>query len=103
MIVASLALLGGSFAFGFHRGTINEIKKAETQRVQLQEDLLDLNVDLSAKNAEILRLNKEREGLINELENEAVEAEGSSGPGVGTTGGLQRLERRWGKSITSPK
>lgn len=102
ILVATVALLGAAFAYGYHKGTVNQIAKFEEDRQELQDELLDLNESLSVKNAEILRLNREREGLINELETQAINAEGSSAPGVATTGGLQRLERRWGPSPTSP-
>ncbi|UAT28915.1 hypothetical protein PP753_gp43 [Dinoroseobacter phage vB_DshP-R7L] len=102
ILVATLSLLGGAFAYGYHKGTVNQIEKFEEDRQELQNDLLDLNETLSVKNAEILRLNREKEGLINELENQALTAEGSSAPGIATTGGLQRLERRWGPVTTAP-
>ena len=102
VLAASVALLGAAFAYGYHKGTVNQIEKYEEDRQELQNELFDLNESLSVRNAEILRLNREKEGLINELENQAITAEGSAGPGVGTTGGLQRLERRWGPSTTSP-
>ena len=102
MLVTVLALTGGAFAYGYHKGTVNQVEKAVEAKQELQEELLDLNDDLMTKNAELLRLTREREGLIDELENQAITAEGSSAPGVFTTGGLQRLERRWGPSPTSP-
>lgn len=102
MFVATLSLLGGAFAFGFHKGTVNQIEKFAEEKQQLQTDILDLEADITVKAAEIARLNSEKEGLINELEQAALNAEGSSAPGVATTGGLQRLERRWGPSTTSP-
>jgi len=94
----TVALLGGAFAYGYHKGTVNQLAKIEEARQELQNDLLDLSENLTLKNAEILRLNKEKEGLIYDLENQALNAEGSSGPGVATTGGLQRLNSRWGPS-----
>lgn len=100
--VASLALLGGSFAYGIHKGTVWQIQKQEDDRLALQEQLFDLADDLSVKNSEILRLQEERKGLINDLEQAATEAVGSDNPGVATTGGLQRLEQRWGPSPNSP-
>ena len=102
MLGVTVALLGAAFAYGYHKGTVNQIQRFEEDRQELQNELLDLNETLSVRNAEILRLNREKEGLINELENQALTAEGSDGPGVATTGGLQRLERRWGPSPTSP-
>jgi len=103
ILAATVALLGAAFVYGYHKGTVNQIAKFEEDRQELQDELLDLNETLSVKNAEILRLNREREVLVNELENQALTAEGSSAPGVATTGGLQRLERRWGPSPASSK
>jgi len=102
ILVTALALVGGAFAFGWHKGSINQIRKAEEARQELQEELLDLSEDLAEKNAEILRMNREKEDLINDLEQQALQAEGSSAPGVSSTGGLQRLERRWGPSTRTP-
>ena len=102
ILVTALAFTGGVFAYGYHKGTVNQIEKFEEDRQQLQTDLLDLSDDLRAKNAEILRLSKEREELVNDLENQAYEAEGSDAPGVSSTGGLQRLEQRWGSPPSTP-
>lgn len=102
ILAVALSLMGGAFAYGIHKGTIWEKTRTEEKRQELQEEILDLNEDLSVKNAEILRLNREREDLINDLEQQAIQAPGSDNPGVGSTGGLQRLERRWGESPTSP-
>lgn len=101
MGLTALALLGGAFAYGYHKGAVNQIEKFEADRVKLQTEILDLNKDLSERSAEIVRLQREREGLINELENEAITAPGSSNPGVAATGGLRRLEERWGKGFSS--
>ncbi len=101
-IAAVAFIVASAFGFGYHKGTVNQVEKFEADRQQLQTDLLQLSDDLSAKNAEILRLSKEREELVNDLETQAYEAEGSSGPGVGSTGGLQRLEQRWGSPSGSP-
>ena len=101
ILAGTVALLGAAFAFGYHRGTVNQIEKFEEDRQELQDELLDLNEDLSIKNAEVLRLNREKEDLINDLENQAITAVGSDAPGVASTGGLQRLEKRWGPSPTS--
>ncbi len=86
------------FGFGFLKGSTSEIRKQEKARIALQEEIFDLADDLSVKNAEILKLNQDKKDLIYDLEQEAISAKGSSGPGIATTGGLQRLERRWGKS-----
>lgn len=98
----SLALMGGAFAYGVHKGTVWQVEKFQEQKQALQDEILDLNLDLNVKNAEILRLNREKEGLINDLEEQALAAEGADNPGVAATGGLQRLERRWSESPTSP-
>lgn len=102
MLVSALAMLAGAFAYGFHKGSLNELAKVEAERVKTQEELFDLAEDLSVKTAELLRLRTEREGLINELEQAANQAVGANNPGVAANGGLQRLERRWGPSTTSP-
>jgi hypothetical protein len=97
----SLSLMGGAFAYGVHKGTVWEVQRNVEKKQELQEEILDLNLTLNEKNAEILRLNREREGLIHELETQAVEADGAGNPGVAATGGLRRLEQRWGPSPTS--
>lgn len=98
----SLAMIGGAFAYGVHKGTVWQIEKFQDKKVELQNEILDLNADLQLKNAEILRLNRLREELVNELETQALKADGAGNPGVAATGGLQRLERRWSESPTSP-
>ena len=98
LIAALLVSLAGSYGYGFHKGTVNQIKKQEAAKAALQQDVFDLTNTLSVKNAEILALAKEREELINGLEEEAINAVGSDAPGVGSTGGLQRLERRWDRN-----
>lgn len=102
MGIAALALLGGAFFYGYHKGTANQIRKFEDDRQQLQTELLDLSEDLHAKNAELLDAQREKEDLINELEQQASDAVGSSNPGIGSTGGLQRLEKRWGPAPATP-
>lgn len=102
ILAVTVAVLGAAFGYGVHKGTVWQVQKFEADRQALQDEILDLNLTLNERAAEILRLQQEREELVNELENEALTAEGSDGPGVATTGGLQRLERRWGSSPTSP-
>ena len=102
IIGITVILLGMTFAYGYHKGTVNQIRKSEKDRQELQNDLLDLNKTLNIKNREILQLSREKEDLINELENQALTAEGSSAPGIAAIGGLQRLERRWGPVTASP-
>ena len=93
---ALTALLLGSFAYGYHKGSVNEIAKHEKARLALQEEIFDLADNISVKNMEILRLQHEQQELIYDLEIEATNAEGSDSLGVTANGGLQRLERRWG-------
>jgi len=95
-IAALLLLAGGLFGFGFIQGQERQIRKFEAARLELQQEVFDLADELSEKNFEILRLNQEKQELIHALENEALEAPGSDAPGISSTGGLQRLERRWG-------
>ncbi|ACL81417.1 hypothetical protein [Sulfitobacter phage EE36phi1] len=54
ILAATVALLGGAFAYGYHKGTVNQIEKYEEDRLELQNELLDLNESLSVRNAEIL-------------------------------------------------
>lgn len=102
MLVSALAMLAGVFAYGYHKGSLNELAKVEAKRVKTQEKLFDLAESLSMQSAELLRLQTEKKGLIYELEQAAEEATGAGNPGVGANGGLQRLERRWGPSTASP-
>ena len=102
MGIAVFALLGGTFTYGYHRGSVNQIKQFEDDRQELQTDLLDLADQIREKNSIILREQREKEDLIDELEEQANNAVGSSNPGVANTGGLQRLEKRWGPTPGSP-
>lgn len=95
VLVSALAFMAGAFAYGYHKGSTAEIKKIEQQRVQTQEELFDLADTVREQTEELRRLQREKEDLINALEDEATEAPGSDAGGVATTGGLQRLERRW--------
>ena len=94
----ALALTAGVFFYGVNRGTVWTTKRFEAKQAELQQEVFDLTEEIQEKNDEILRIQREREALAFELETEALQAPGSDGPGVGTTGGLQRLERRWGPS-----
>ncbi|ANJ20724.1 hypothetical protein RDp07_gp64 [Roseobacter phage RD-1410Ws-07] len=101
ILVGTLAIIGGAFAYGVHKGTVWQAERYAEEKAELQEEIFDLAEDLSERAAEIRRLQAERQELINELENEALNAEGADAPGVATTGGLRRLERRWGPSPTA--
>lgn len=98
-----LAILGGAFAYGVHKGTVWQVQRQEDERTKTQEEIFDLNEELLNKAAELEQLKNERRELINDLENQALTAEGSNGPGVGTTGGLRRLEQRWSQGTISPR
>jgi len=102
VLATALSMMGGAFAYGVHKGKNWEQNRNEAVRQELQQEIFDLADSLIVKNAELLQLIKKREGLINELENQAMEAIGADNPGVATTGGLRRLERRWSESPTTP-
>lgn len=102
ILVTTLSLLGGAFAYGWYKGTVNQIEKFAAEKQKLQEEVIDLEADLNVKAAEILALQIEREGLIDDLEQAALNAKGASAPGVSSTGGLHRLERRWSTNPDSP-
>lgn len=93
-----LALTAGIFLYGVNRGTVWTTKKFEARKAELQEEIFDLTGTIQERNNEILRLQKEADALAFQLEDEAIAAPGSDNPGISTTGGLQRLERRWGSS-----
>lgn len=96
MAVAGLALMGGAFAYGYHKGSVNEIQKIADKAAETQEELFDLNEVIRIQTQALRQAQRDKEELINALEQEATSAPGSDAPGVATTGGLQRLERRWG-------
>lgn len=87
LIVACLALLGGSFTFGWFKGSAHARAKFEEARLELQQDAFDLADEISEKNQEILELHRQQEELAHALEQEALAAEGSSAPGIAATGG----------------
>lgn len=96
--VAAIAIaVVAIFGFGFLKGQDYANVKFEKARLALQDELFDLADDLSVLNAENLRLSKEREELIYDLETQALEAPGADNLGVSATGGLQRLNSRWGR------
>lgn len=97
-VIAGLALMGGAFAYGYHKGSLAELQKIAEKTAETQEELFDLADTVREQTEELRRLQREKEDLINALEEEATVAPGSDNPGVATTGGLQRLERRWGPS-----
>ncbi len=96
--IAALAFIGGAFAYGYHKGSVAEIQKIADKTAETQEELFDLADTVREQTEELRRLQREKEDLVNELEEQAIVAPGSSNPGIGSTGGLQRLEQRWGPS-----
>ena len=90
--------MGGAFAYGYHKGSLAELQKIAEKTAETQEELFDLADTVRQQTEELRRLQREKEELIDVLEEEATVAPGSDNPGVSTTGGLQRLERRWGPS-----
>ena len=90
--------MGGAFAYGYHKGSLAELQKIAEKTAETQEELFDLADTVRQQTEELRRLQREKEELIDVLEEEATVAPGSNNPGVATTGGLQRLERRWGPS-----
>jgi hypothetical protein len=101
MIFVAFMLLSGTFAYGYHKGSISEIIKITKKTKERQEKLFDLTDIVRMQTDELRRLNREKEDLVNELERKALSAKGSNNSGVGTTGGLLRLEHRWGKTTTA--
>lgn len=95
-VTAIIGLTVVIFGFGFHKGSIYQIQKNEAARIALQEELFDLSDDIRVKNSEILEMQQRQRELSHALETEALETPGSNSPGIAATGGLQRLERRWG-------
>jgi hypothetical protein len=98
LIVGGLALLGGTFAYGYYKGSVNEIQKIADRTAEKQQELLDLEDVVRMQTEALRQVQREKEDLINALEKEATVAPGSNNPGIATTGGMQRLERRWGPS-----
>jgi len=88
--------MGGAFVYGYHKGSLAELTKIAEKTAETQEDLFDLNEVIRKQTEALRQAEREREELIDALEEEASVAAGSDGPGVVTTGGMQRLERRWG-------
>lgn len=97
IIMACLALLGGSFTYGFVKGKAYEADKYEAARLKLQQDAFDLADEIREKNSQIIELQRIQREQSYAIEQEAIEAVGSDSPGISATGGLQRLERRWSK------
>jgi Tfp pilus assembly protein PilO len=98
IILVVTALVGGAYGFGYYKGSLAEVAKIAEKTATTQEELFDLADKIRLQTEELRQIQKEKEELINALEEEAKLAPGSNSAGVGSTGGLQRLERRWGTS-----
>lgn len=97
MLLVSLALAGGAYFYGVGVGTDNEKARQEEARKATQEELDDLSETIATQALELERLKSERLSLVQQLENEAISAPGADSPGIAATGGLRRLEQRWGQ------
>ena len=94
--IAALAFIGGAYSYGYHKGSLAEVQKIAEKTAETQQELLDLNEVVRMQTEALRQAQREKEELIYALEEEARSAPGSGNPGVDSTGGLQRLERRWG-------
>lgn len=94
----ALTVVVGAFAYGVHKGTVSQIEIHAEEKAALQLELFDLAEVISVKNAELLRILAEKKELIDEIEQQAIEAPGADNPGVAANGGLQRLDQRWGSN-----
>ena len=97
---ASLAMSGASFFVGkwkgYNNGVSHERAVQDAARARTQIELNSLGEKVAQQAGELLALQRERENLVQSLEDEARDAHGADRPGVADTGGLRRLERRWG-------
>ena len=99
--VASLAMSGTSFFVGkwkgYNNGVSHERAVQDAARARTQMELDRLGEKVAQQAGELLAVQRERESLVQSLENEAFDAPGAGLPGVSDTGGLLRLEQRWGQ------
>lgn len=102
MLVMALAVTAGAYGFGYHRGSLAQVVKIAEETAKTQEELFDLSDTVMKQTAILRQLTLDKQELINALEQEATSATGSDSPGVSTTGGLQRLQRRWTTTPTTP-
>ena len=98
---ASLAMSGASFFVGkwkgYNNGVSHERAVQYAARARTQIELDRLGEKVAQQAGELLALQRERESIVQSLENEALDALGADRPGVADTGGLRRLEQRWGQ------
>ena len=97
---ASLAMSGASFYVGkwrgYDAGVSHEQAVQSANRAQTQQALDRLGEKVAQQAGALLALQRERESLVQSLEDDARAAPGAQRDGVGA-GGLQRLEQRWGQ------
>lgn len=98
---AFLATSGASFFVGmwkgYNNGVAHERAVQDAALAQTQIELDRLGEKVVQQAGELLALQRERESLVWSLENKAFDAPGADRPGVADTGGLRRLEQRWGQ------
>lgn len=82
---------------GYDAGVAHERAAINAARAKTQDELDRLGEKVAAQAGALLALQRERESLVRSLENEALVAPGADRPGVADTGGLYRLQQRWGK------
>lgn len=97
MLLVFLALVGGAYFYGISVGTNKEKARLEKLQKETQLELNNLSETIADQALELELLKSERLSLVQQLENEAVSASGAQSPGIATTGGLRRLEQRWGQ------
>ena len=96
-LLASLAFVGGAYWYGVSVGTEKEKVRQEKARQVTQKELDNLSEVIATQALGLERLKSERLSLVQKLENEAISAPSGKCPGVAATGGLRRLEQRWGQ------
>lgn len=101
LCAAGVVASGGSFFVGkwkgYNNGVAHERSVQAEARARTQSELDRLGEKVAQQAGELLAIKRERESLVQSLENEALSAAGADRPGVADTGGLHRLEQRWGQ------
>ena len=95
-VLAYPALYGLGLWQGHGRGVDAAEARADAARAALQVEVNGLGEKNAQLAGALLALQRERDALGQALENEARDAVGADRPGIADTGGLQRLQRRWG-------
>tara|TARA_R110000765_G_scaffold297405_1_gene392505 strand:- start:214 stop:540 length:327 start_codon:yes stop_codon:yes gene_type:complete len=99
-ILIAASLIGASFVVGnlrgYSSGVTHEKSVQAKARAETQAELNRIGEKVAAQAGALLAMEKEREDLVQSLENDALDAAGSDRLGVSATGGLRRLQQRWG-------